>query len=323
MDRQTLSIVRVNERIWARKQPSLDPLRDGECVCGADAERLRRAAIGTSVVANEQTLEPALRAFSNHTAAMPSENKVTAQALDKDSDGFKGYIKPSDSDLIPKSQPPSDPLYLSKEYTVKKLLLVAIVTSGKHLERAGAVYDTWGVDVSQVLFFVGDDCNISHPAAIGLPVVKLQGIPDEPKDSVNKTFAVLRYLYENYAESFHWFMKMKDDAYVRGQKLEKILSALDPHEAIYLGQAVTGKQGDKDKIQLQAHEHYCLGSPGVVLSSGTLRALGPKLDYCLGAVDYYNSQGVGDVWEHEDMELGRCVSRTLGIQCSQSAEVSG
>ena len=325
VDREMLSIVRVNEHIWARQQPSLQPLQEGECVCGADAERLRRAAVGVTEVINEQTLEPVLRAFTNSTTAKPSppEGTVSAQVSSKNSSGFQEYTQPSNKALMSQSQTPSEIVHLSGEYSLKKPLLVAVITSSKDLERAGAVYDTWSADVSQILFFVGEDCNTSHPAAVGLPIVRLQGTPDQPAGSVGKTFAVLRYLYENYAESFHWFMRIRDDAYVRGQKLERTLARLDPQERIYLGQAVTGKPGDKGKILLQAHEHYCLGGPGVILSSGTLKALGPKLDYCLGAVDYYNSQGASDVWEYDDVELGRCVSRTLDVQCSQSSEVSG
>ena len=60
---------------------------------------------------------------------------------------------------------------------------------------------------------------------------------------------------------------------------------------------------------------------GVVFSNAALRALVPHLDECLEAIEYYNKFAESS-WYNEDVELGRCVSRKVGIQCSTSLEVS-
>jgi hypothetical protein len=46
---------------------------------------------------------------------------------------------------------------------------------------------------------------------------------------------------------------------------------------------------------------------------------------CLETVEAHNRIGegvAGRAWFNEDVELGRCVSRNVGIQCSNSEEVS-
>ena len=214
------------------------------------------------------------------------------------------------------------PKYLSQEYTVRKKLLVGVVTAEKYLlTRAKTVYKTWGQDVTQIIFFVGSDCNISHPDLRGLPLVKLPGISDNVYPPQKKVFAVLKYMQDHYIDDYYWFMRADDDVYVRGQKLEDILSELNPSERIYLGRAGVGKPNDVKRLGLLPYERYCMGGPGVVFSREALFALAPHLDYCLGAVSQYNRQE-NKQWFNEDVELGRCVSRTIDVQCSTSREVS-
>ena len=43
-----------------------------------------------------------------------------------------------------------------------------------------------------------------------------------------------------------------------------------------------------------------------------------RLDRLLGRLD---PNVAGGVWFNEDVELGRCISRTVGIQCPHSEEV--
>lgn len=213
------------------------------------------------------------------------------------------------------------PKYLMGEYLVRRKLLVGVITTEKYLKtRAKAVFETWGQDVTQVLFFVGSDCNISQPGIKGMPIVKLPGIPDSVYPPQKKVFAMLKYMQDHYINDFKWFMRADDDVYVRGGRLEALLAQMDPNEQVYLGRAGTGRAEDIKRLELRNYERYCMGGPGVILSRASLRALAPHLDYCLNAVEQYNRHG-SHTWFNEDVELGRCVSRTINIQCSTSAEV--
>lgn len=259
--------------------------------------------------------------LDHRTRQLSMEAGHVLLGVDKPPEEFaQNYLHPSATWQRP--QKLGRPRTLSGEYQVRKKLLVGIMTAEKYLPtRARAVYETWGTSVTEILFFVGADCNTSHPAVRHLPIVKLPGIPDNVYPPQKKVFAVLQYMKEHYLEKFQWFMRADDDIYIRGDKLQDLLSSFNPNEMIYLGRAGTGKAEDIKRLGLRSHERYCMGGPGVVFSNAALRALAPHLDRCLRAVDVYNEENPDNPWYNEDVELGRCVSRVINIQCSTSAEV--
>ena len=89
---------------------------------------------------------------------------------------------------------------------------------------------------------------------------------------------------------------------------------------IYMSITPAGRVDDQKTLQLLPKENYCLGSSGVVLSNGALRALAGKLPFCHQAIERHNSEGES-LWRNWDVELGRCLSRRVGVQCSLSTEV--
>lgn len=231
------------------------------------------------------------------------------------------YLKPDLKAKHLPARPLGSPRRLSQEYSVRKKLLVAVVTAEQYLlARAKAVYETWGLEVDKILFFVGSDCDTTKAELEKLPIVKLNGIADNVYPPQRKVFAVLKYLAEHYIDQFNWFLRADDDVYVRAEKLEAIIDSLNPDHRVYLGRAGVGKVNDMERIGLLHHERYCMGGPGVVLSNAALRAVTPFLNHCLTAVEQHN-KNTQQPWFNEDVELGRCISRTVGVQCSSSAEV--
>ncbi len=208
---------------------------------------------------------------------------------------------------------------LSEEYTVRTTLTVAVLTNQDHLKMANAVYDTWGQSSNQIAFFVGEDCDVTVPMATGLPLVKIPGVKDAQVNSVTKTFQVLQYLSDNYLQSSEWFLLVTDNVYIRLHKLETLLESMDSSALVYMGRSGNGRLEDTDKLSLLPHERYCVGRTGVVLSGRLLAALTDHLEACLSGALSVGSGGVGGAWA--DVELGRCVSRTTGTQCSSSTEV--
>ena len=57
---------------------------------------------------------------------------------------------------------------------------------------------------------------------------------------------------------------------------------------------------------------FVQGGTGIIFSSSLLRSVAPKLQHCL--THLYT--------EHEDVELGRCVHRSTGANCTTSWETS-
>ena len=240
--------------------------------------------------------------------------------------------RPSTRDSVEEYINPSNPVgnaevveaasvSLKQEYRPRKVLYVGVMTAQKYIgTRAFAVYGTWGIEVDKIGFYVGEDCKISEYQSI-LPIVKMNGVPDNVYPPQRKVFRMLKHMHDNFIDDYDWFMRADDDVYVRGGELRSLLMRLNPSEKIYFGRSGSGKLEDVRRLKLLPHERYCMGGPGVIFSNAALRALVPHLEDCLEAIEYYN-KFTESPWYNEDVELGRCVSRKVGVQCSSSTEVS-
>lgn len=212
-------------------------------------------------------------------------------------------------------------------FSERKSVLIAVITTEKYLlTRVQAINQTWAQDIdseSELHFFVGEDCNTDHPLLKDLPIIKLEGVRDDVYPPQKKVFSVLSHVRSTFGEKFKWFVRADDDVYIRVRRLKGLLGRLDWTEPLYMGHPGQGKKEDRLRLKLLSHENYCMGGPSVVLSAAALEAVSPHLGLCLKAVEVYNSMWGGDMmaWYNEDVELGRCVSRTLGIGCSLLSEV--
>lgn len=199
------------------------------------------------------------------------------------------------------------PNFFSQEINVRQPLYVGVVTASGFLNtRATDVNNTWGKLASKIEYFASEDQK-KHP----LPVVSLPGV-DDTYPPQKKVYRMLAYMHDNYIDKFNWFLRADDDSYVRVPELLKFLSKLDPSEMLYIGAPGFGKDADLERIKLYPHERYCMGGPGVIFSRGLLIKLAPYLDDCL--------KNVVVSW-NEDLEVGRCISRKLNVQCTWSYEV--
>lgn len=199
------------------------------------------------------------------------------------------------------------PKTIAKELMVRKTLFVGVVTAQKFLETRGkAIYETWGKSTPMIQFFSAEGKSKGT-----LPVVSLPGV-DDTYPPQKKVYRMLKYMHDKYIDEYDWFLRADDDVYVRIPKLMEFLNTLDPTKMIYMGQPGMGKPQDLERIKLRSDEHYCMGGPGVIFSNTLLRRLAPHLEECLSnVVVSYN----------EDLEVGRCISRRLDVQCTWSYEV--
>ena len=187
-------------------------------------------------------------------------------------------------------------------------LFIGVVTSKNLLlTRGKTINSTWGRQAAPGLKFFSSEGTLSH----GLPVVSLAGT-DDTYPPQKKVYRMLKYMYDNFINEFNWFMRADDDVYVRVDPLVSFLNTLDSSTDLYIGQPGIGKPGDWERIQLYPSEHYCMGGTGVILSRSLLIKLGPHLEECL--------VNVVVSW-NEDLEVGRCIMRRLGVQCTWNYEV--
>ncbi|KAH7695275.1 chondroitin disaccharide polymerase, partial [Aphelenchoides avenae] len=190
-----------------------------------------------------------------------------------------------------------------------KFLLVGIMTAAKYVDtRAYNVWRTWARHIpGKVLFFVAENTVSVHE---DMPLVRLRGV-DDTYPPQKKSFAMLRWMYDNHLNDFEWFMRADDDLYVRGDRLEEFLRSLDSNKAHLIGQAGLGNSAEYGQLALGPKDNYCMGGPGVVLSREALRSVAPHLQSCLMEL----------MTTHEDVEIGRCVRKHVGIACTWNYEM--
>ena len=234
------------------------------CVCGDEAERLQTLA---SLCLNRSYLN-----ISSEVPGVDDRNKL------------REYLyPPGKKPVLAKKKKKGSLQFLHEEYRFRKMIFVGVLTQQEYLHtRAKHLYDTWGKEIDKLIFFVGEDCNISSDLAY-LPVIKLSGIPDRVYPPLKKMFAVMKYMYDNYLNQFNWFIRADDDVYVRPKKLKELLSQMHSYDKIYLGRAGTGRKDDLKRLLLLSHEKYCMGGPGIILSVAAMSEVGPHLHHCLNA----------------------------------------
>ncbi|XP_005990195.1 chondroitin sulfate synthase 1 [Latimeria chalumnae] len=205
----------------------------------------------------------------------------------------KALANEDDESIVPKS---------------KNFLYVGVMTAQKYLgNRAVAAYKTWGQTIpGKVEFFSSEGSDTNTP----IPVVALQGV-DDSYPPQKKSFMMLKYMHDHYLDQYEWFMRADDDVYIKSTKLESFLRSLNSSELLFLGQTGLGSLQEMGKLALESGENFCMGGPGVIMSREVLRKMVPHIRECLQQM--YTT--------HEDVEVGRCVRRFVGIQCVWSYEM--
>ncbi|XP_077988401.1 chondroitin sulfate synthase 1-like [Glandiceps talaboti] len=198
-------------------------------------------------------------------------------------------------------------------YSEKKpdnFIYVGVMTAKMYLSsRAVAVNRTWVNSIpGKVTFFSSID---SDTADLDLPLVSLPGV-DDTYPPQKKAFLMLKYMHDNYLNKYEWFMRTDDDVYIKGNKLEAFLRSINSSRPQYIGQAGQGNREEFGKLYLDSSDNYCMGGPGVVFSRETLRRIVPNISKCIKSL--YSS--------HEDVEIGRCVKRFAGVNCTWAYEMT-
>ena len=197
----------------------------------------------------------------------------------------------------------------------RQLLIAIMLSKCDFLTKLDVISATWMVDSSQVVFFASSDCNGDDPKLKNIHLVHLPELAGEPYPPQKKIFTVLRYLNKHYIDQYSWFMLASDNVYIRTFRLEGFLTnRMDFESLVYMGYPAQISFEDMKRFGLSPRETYCVGGPGVVLSRATVRELTPQLDLCLDLYVKSNSSVLD-----QDVELGRCITRHLKIQCTSNA----
>lgn len=195
----------------------------------------------------------------------------------------------------------------------RRQLYVGVMTAKSQLHtRALAVNQTWAQYASRLDFYtaIHPENHTTRLPPENLPLIKLPNVSDD-YPPLKKYFRMLQYIANHFVEEYNWFMRADDDCYVRIPELMKFLGQLDPSQLLYIGASGTGRQEDLKTIKFFTHELFCLGGSGTVFSRALLKELRSHLEHCLN-----ESTSL-----HDDAEVGKCISRQIGIQCTSSNQV--
>lgn len=191
-----------------------------------------------------------------------------------------------------------------------RLLFVGVMTAEKYLStRALAIQRTWGKSLAGRLAFFSSSTS-RWESEEELPLVALRGV-DDSYPPQKKSFLMLKYMHDHYLDQYEWFMRCDDDVYVHVERLERFLRSVNSSKPQYIGQAGLGNKEEFGQLSLEPDENFCMGGPGVLFSRETLRRMIPHVANCLKHL--YST--------HEDVEVGRCVRRHVGIPCTWSYEM--
>uniref|UniRef100_A0A0P4WQS3 Hexosyltransferase n=1 Tax=Scylla olivacea TaxID=85551 RepID=A0A0P4WQS3_SCYOL len=192
--------------------------------------------------------------------------------------------------------------------SAKNLVFVGVMTANKYLDnRAKAVYETWGKQLPGKIAFFSSE---SSSTDANIPLIRLSGV-DDSYPPQKKSFMMLKYMAEHFADHFEYFMRSDDDVYVRPDRLELFLRSVNSTHPQFIGQAGRGTQDEIGLLSLKTDENFCMGGPGVIMSRATLLQIAPHIRDCLK-----NLRST-----HEDVEVGRCVRKYANVPCTWSYEM--
>lgn len=191
-----------------------------------------------------------------------------------------------------------------------KTISYNVLTSSEFLQkRVLPIHKTWGVG-QELQFYLHPpqgEHEIDFVTKKKLPLVPLEGIDSRHGRGI---YSMWMDVCERKSSKFNWFMKVRDDAYVNTEALERLLISLNSSESLLIGQSVLPTGEERDKLGLKEEEGYCIES-GYVVSLGAMEQLCPVLSWC-----WENAKS-----DNEDVELARCIRLSSGANCTTAKEV--
>ena len=119
------------------------------------------------------------------------------------------------------------------------------------------------------------------------------------------------WISDYFGNHYKFFMRADDDVFVNVKRLKNFLESLNSSESIYIGQTGVGNKEEFGQLNLDSHDNFCMGGPGVIISFKSLAKIASNVKYCLQ--NLYST--------HEDVEIGRCLHRFAGISCTWSYDM--
>ncbi|XP_050537031.1 chondroitin sulfate synthase 2 [Daktulosphaira vitifoliae] len=187
------------------------------------------------------------------------------------------------------------PRYYSTELGIREKLFIGVLASQTTVDGlAVAVNKTVTHWVDKIVFFV--DATAEHKINVSrMKIPSIVGFTDSR--TVLKPFHMIKYIVDNYLDEYDFFMLMRDNTYLKADKLMDLVKHVSVSEDVYASGTVIGT-------------NYCSLDAGILLSNSVIHKLIPNVDWCVKNA-YSNS---------DDDNFGRCVLHTLNLPCQTSIQ---
>lgn len=184
------------------------------------------------------------------------------------------------------------PRYYSTELGIREKLFVGIITSREHLHsRDVALNKTIAHIVDKIRYFIsipeGTKPNVSFPGIVGFTDTR----------SILKPFHALKYIVDNYLESYDYYFLTKDVNYINARSLVEFVNKITVSQNIHMG------------VQSEI-DTYCSLESGILLSNSVIREMKNNLDWCVKNA-YSDS---------DDVNFGRCILHSTSMPCTNHIE---
>ncbi|KAJ6220918.1 hypothetical protein RDWZM_006730 [Blomia tropicalis] len=190
----------------------------------------------------------------------------------------------------------------------RHLLLVGVMTAKQFIDsRALSIWKTWARDLDGHVVFFSSSGSRSLDK---IPIVALPGV-DDSYPPQKKSFLMFKFMNDFFGDRYHFFMRADDDVFVNVGKMKEFLHKLNSTNRIFIGQTGVGNKDEFGQLNLNLHDNFCMGGPGIIMSYTTLSNLASNVEHCLQ--NLYST--------HEDVEIGRCVRKFARTSCTWSYDM--
>ena len=202
-----------------------------------------------------------------------------------------------------------------------KLLSYNVLSSnGMVKTKCLSIHHTWGGEKAmkeRIDFYIypsADKEELEFSESRKMSVISLQtedeGMMRRTREDDQGVFHVWKNICSQKLQHFLWFVKTRDNVYLRRRKLERILSSLNSSEPLFIGKAIFPNGKSREDLGLREGESFCHNSC-YALSWKALEMLCPKLESC-----QENARSA-----NEDVEVARCLQIHAGVNCTTANEV--
>jgi len=122
------------------------------------------------------------------------------------------------------------PRYYSTELGIKEKLFVGIITNREYLHsRDVALNKTIAHIVDKIRYFIsipeGTKPNVSFPGIVGFTDTR----------SILKPFHAMKYIIDNYLESYDYYFLIKDTSYINARGLMEFVNKISVSQNVHVG----------------------------------------------------------------------------------------